>query len=306
MPKPCMSRQEFLRGALWAGAGLPLVFNEACGGSSAGGTRVSPPATDSGAPAAPSGSTSTDGPGGRVPDASPSVASDGATGAAPDGPSASTSTDGASPAKLDGSTPRGSDAAADGTAPGGPATVCTTTPPVPEGPFYKDEKLNRSDITDGRDGVRITYEFLVQDARCQPIAGAIVDIWQADRAGVYSDFPSQGSAGLTFLRGYQATDGMGRCRFTSIFPGWYSGRLTHLHGKLRIGAVTKTTTNFFFPKAVETEVYDSPLYRGRGQNNVTVARDIELRGDMARFNALTMQVTGTIDSGYVARFTFTG
>ncbi len=233
------------------------------------------------------------------------MVTDGAPAAASDGPSASQSADRASPAQVDGSSPKVSDAAADGTDPNDAATVCTTTPPVPEGPFYKDEKLNRSDITEGRDGVRITYEFFVQDARCQPIAGAIVDIWQADRAGVYSDFPSQGTAGLTFLRGYQQADSMGRCRFTSIFPGWYSGRLTHLHGKLRIGGVSKTTTNFFFPKTVETEVYDSQLYRGRGQNNVTVARDIELRGDVARFNALTMQVTGTVESGYVARFTFT-
>jgi protocatechuate 3,4-dioxygenase beta subunit len=190
--------------------------------------------------------------------------------------------------------------------PGASSPVCTTTAAVPEGPFYKDEQLNRSDITDGKDGVRITYEFLVIDSRCQPVSGAIVDIWQADRNGVYSDFASQGSLGEKFLRGYQVTDGSGRCRFTSIFPGWYAGRLTHLHGKLRVNGITNPTTNFFFPKAIETDVYNSPLYSGRGQNNTSVAQDVELRGDVTRYNALMMQVAGNVTNGYVATFTLTG
>lgn len=189
---------------------------------------------------------------------------------------------------------------------GSSSNLCTTTAAVPEGPYYKDEQLNRSDITGGKDGVRITSEFIVRDSRCQPLPGAIVDIWQADREGVYSDCASQSSLGQTFLRGYQVTDASGRCRFTSIFPGWYAGRLTHLHGKLKVNGVTNPTTNFFFPKSVETDVYNSPLYRARGQNSVTVAQDVELRGDVARFNALTMQVTGDVSSGYLATFTLTG
>lgn len=190
--------------------------------------------------------------------------------------------------------------------PGGSSTVCTTTAAVPEGPFYKDEQLNRSDITGGKTGVPITYEFLVRDARCQPLPNAIVDLWQADRAGSYSDFASAGTLGQTFLRGYQVTDGSGRCRFTSIFPGWYPGRITHLHGKLRVNGIVNPTTNLFFPKAIETDVYNSPLYSGRGQNSTTVAQDVELRGDTARFNALLMQVSGDITGGYTATFTLTG
>ena len=32
-----------------------------------------------------------------------------------------------------------------------------------------------------------------------------------------------------FLRGRQTTDADGLVKFTSIFPGWYSGRATHIH-----------------------------------------------------------------------------
>jgi protocatechuate 3,4-dioxygenase beta subunit len=35
--------------------------------------------------------------------------------------------------------------------------------------------------------------------------------------------------GVHFLRGRQTTDSAGVGTFTSIFPGWYSGRATHIH-----------------------------------------------------------------------------
>ncbi|MEO6290591.1 MAG: hypothetical protein ABIO76_11750, partial [Ginsengibacter sp.] len=65
------------------------------------------------------------------------------------------------------------------------------TPPVPIGPYYKDEKLNRVDITDNEKGVPIASIFIAQDKHCKPIANAIVDIWQCDSDGRYSDFKKE-------------------------------------------------------------------------------------------------------------------
>src|SRR5450432_1458246 len=65
------------------------------------------------------------------------------------------------------------------------------TPPVPEGPYYKDEKLNRIDITESKKGTPINYIFLVEDKNCLPIHDAIVDIWQCDADGAYSDFKAE-------------------------------------------------------------------------------------------------------------------
>lgn len=90
--------------------------------------------------------------------------------------------------------------------------------------------------------------------------------------------------------------------FKSIFPGWYRGRVTHLHGKLFLQDMERITTNYFFPKEVEMAVQASPLYAARGQSPTSVAQDAELRGDMARFDALTMTVTGDVASGYVASY----
>jgi protocatechuate 3,4-dioxygenase beta subunit len=204
--------------------------------------------------------------------------------------------------------PGGADAAIGDSGGGGgggfDAGACPTvdTPHVNVGPYYYDSMLNRSNITETKTGVPITFRFTVLDANCKPIAGAVVDVWHCDVAGVYSAYASQNTTGQLWLRGFQITDAHGQATFTSIFPGWYSGRLTHLHGKIFLNGVQKDTTNFFFPKTVETAVYNSPLYASRGQNSVTVAQDVELKGDTAAYNALMMTVTGDVTSGYVASY----
>jgi protocatechuate 3,4-dioxygenase beta subunit len=65
---------------------------------------------------------------------------------------------------------------------------CELTPEQTEGPYYIDAKLVRSDITEGKPGVALTLELVVQDPACQPIPGATVEIWQCDALGEYSGF----------------------------------------------------------------------------------------------------------------------
>lgn len=166
------------------------------------------------------------------------------------------------------------------------------TPPVPVGPYYKDEKLNRVDITEHKKGIPIEYIFKVEDKHCKPIEGAVVDIWQCDAEGHYSDFEAEKTINQTWLRGYQKTDAKGECRFTSIFPGWYPLRITHVHAKVHINNTNVLTTNFFFHKEMEDEIFKSPLYP-KGPNPITVAEDVELRvdKDTKRHDTLIMHVT---------------
>jgi len=177
------------------------------------------------------------------------------------------------------------------------------TPPVPEGPFYKDEKLNRIDITESKKGIPIDYIFLVEDKDCQPIQGAIVDIWQCDADGVYSDFKVENTINETWLRGYQKTGKDGTCKFTSVFPGWYTNRITHLHAKVHINGKDVLTTNFFFPKEIENEVYRNPLYP-KGPNPLPILQDYELKvdKDTTRHDTLVMDVTknnnGSLKASY--------
>ena len=57
------------------------------------------------------------------------------------------------------------------------------------GPFYFDPRQMRRDITEGRLGVPLRLHLTVVDAdRCEPIKGALVDVWHADAKGLYSGF----------------------------------------------------------------------------------------------------------------------
>jgi len=75
------------------------------------------------------------------------------------------------------------------------------------------------------------------------------------------------------LRGIQATGTDGKCAFTSIYPGWYRGRVTHIHCKVRLTSTTYVTSQFCFPDSVNTAVYQTPLYVAKGQNSLTNATD---------------------------------
>lgn len=60
---------------------------------------------------------------------------------------------------------------------------------MPEGPYFVDELLNRSDVRASKDGVRttLTINLFSADANCDPFSGATVDMWQCDAQGKYSD-----------------------------------------------------------------------------------------------------------------------
>ena len=59
----------------------------------------------------------------------------------------------------------------------------------------------------------------------------------------------------TYLRGAQATDANGVVRFTTIFPGWYPGRTTHIHGKVHLDRRTVLTTQLYFDDNLTEEIY---------------------------------------------------
>lgn len=75
---------------------------------------------------------------------------------------------------------------------------------------------------------------------CQVVPNAYVDIWSSNATGMYvgvQGYPGMGDpkdASIlkgTAMRGVQPTDSHGLATFTALFPGHYSGRATHIHGK---------------------------------------------------------------------------
>lgn len=185
------------------------------------------------------------------------------------------------------------------------AGVCELYPQQTEGPFYLDEKLLRKDITEGKSGVPLTLRLTVLGAgACTPIAGAVVDIWHNDAGGVYSGYPDQvgsvDTTGQKFLRGMQTTNAAGEVEFTTIYPGWYPGRTTHIHFKVHLGGGTLVTSQMYFPEEINEAVYRTPVYAARGQKDTSNAQD-----GIARGAGALLSVTGDATTGYVASLAIT-
>jgi protocatechuate 3,4-dioxygenase beta subunit len=76
------------------------------------------------------------------------------------------------------------------------AGSCVLAPEVGEGPFYFDPDLLRSDITDGQPGAPLEVSMqVVREGDCATLAGARVDLWQADAHGLYSGYQRQRGTG---------------------------------------------------------------------------------------------------------------
>ncbi|MGH2943153.1 MAG: intradiol ring-cleavage dioxygenase, partial [Solirubrobacteraceae bacterium] len=192
------------------------------------------------------------------------------------------------------------------------AGSCVLIPAKTEGPYFVDEKLNRSDIrTDPSDGTTqpgvplgLTMVVVRADASCAPVQGAVVDIWHADAGGRYSDIGSEGTSGRKYLRGLQATDANGRANFTTIFPGWYSGRAVHVHFKVRVFSGSSTTFEFnsqlFFDPATTNAIYATSAYSSRGTPNVANSADSIYGSDGAKLLvALSPNASGGYDGTFV-------
>ena len=102
-------------------------------------------------------------------------------------------------------------------------------------------------------------------------AGANVEIWHVDAAGNYSQYGTQ--AAQTYLRGIQTTNANGEVVFTTIYPGWYAGRATHIHVDVTMGGRSVKVTQIAFPEAVNSTVYGSGAYASRGRNPIANAAD---------------------------------
>lgn len=164
------------------------------------------------------------------------------------------------------------------------ATACTLTAEQEEGPFYVAVDDVREDIVLGQTGVPMELGITIINSRsCKPVRHAAVDIWQCNADGVYSDISSEDTVDQTYLRGVQFTDKHGRATFSTIFPGHYSGRTTHIHARIHTGARDAHgkltgghiahTGQMFPPDAVNAAVYKLSPYNTETATVVTHAED---------------------------------
>ena len=177
--------------------------------------------------------------------------------------------------------------------------ACAVTPTETAGPFPSLTDLFRSDIREGKAGTVLTLTLRVVNANssCSPVSGANVEIWHVDAAGNYSQYGSQ--TAQTYLRGIQTTNASGEVTFTTIYPGWYQGRATHIHAEVTIGGVSRKVTQIAFPESVNSTVYGTGAYASRGSNPMSNASDGIFRDSLA---SELVTPTGSPTGGYAATF----
>ncbi|MET1053916.1 MAG: intradiol ring-cleavage dioxygenase [Pedobacter sp.] len=208
--------------------------------------------------------------------------------------------------KSDGSAESTTTSGTPGTGASGSASGCNLAPTETEGPFPTKVPASyvRSDITNGRTGYALSIKITVgnSNSNCAAISGAIVDIWHCDAEGNYSEYGGSGMQStnyqtLHFLRGRQTTDANGLVSFTSIFPGWYSGRATHIHVHIYNASGTSLkVTQIAFPEVTGSAVLAVNGY-AKGMTGYTYnAKDNVFSDDTAGIEIAT--VTGSVTTGF--------
>ncbi|MET0355429.1 MAG: protocatechuate dioxygenase, partial [Cellvibrio sp.] len=195
---------------------------------------------------------------------------------------------------------------------GNTSASCTLIPTETIGPFPLSTLLNnsavlREAINEDKTGVPLTVKLKLVDVnnKCAPVSGYVY-IWHCDKDGFYSGYSENnnaGQAGKTYCRGVQYTDTNGLATFTTIYPGWYAGRITHIHFQVFLTTYSSTAkstaiSQLAFPAEVTKAVYNSSLYT-KGQNtSVTSFAADNVFSDGVTYQIAT--VSGNINEGYTA------
>lgn len=194
--------------------------------------------------------------------------------------------------------------------------------PVTEGPYWVSDAAsgyNRSDIRSNLDGsstqsgVPFNLVLYCYDRKnsCAAMQNVQVDIWHCNSAGIYSGVKNSTNGGgadytsQSWLRGYQLTDSTGMVAFTTIVPGWYNGRTTHIHIRFRStydsssSGSTNTAQLFFDQTFIDTLDTTVSPYSSLGKNSVTNAGDSIYNSEGG---TTILSLSGSATSGYTATF----
>jgi protocatechuate 3,4-dioxygenase beta subunit len=139
-----------------------------------------------------------------------------------------------------------------------------------EGPFFTPDSPERASLLEaGVEGTRLVVAGTVLATDCSPVAGALLDFWQADAEGVYDNEGYR-------LRGHQFADEDGRYRLETVVPGLYTGRTRHIHVKVQAPGDPVLTTQLYFR--------DEPGNTGDGLFDPALLLDLGAAGGRGRFD----------------------
>lgn len=177
------------------------------------------------------------------------------------------------------------------------------------GVVRSDIRSSFAGLSGTADGILLNLELtLVSASTCAPLADYAVYLWHCDRAGNYSLY-SSGVTNQNWLRGVQAADANGVVKFTTIYPGCYSGRWPHIHFEVYTSLAAATavsskiaTSQIAMPLASNNLVYATSPYSSSAtnQSRITLATD-GVFSDGASLELAT--VTGDTTNGVKALLT---
>lgn len=145
--------------------------------------------------------------------------------------------------------------------------TCLLSPEQTEGPYPTVTQIERRDIREALVGHPLRLGLQVVDEACEPVPGAVVEIWHCDTDGDYSAYSDGGTdddagEGTTFLRGSQTANDDGIVEFITNYPGWYRGRAVHIHTKVHLDDSTVLTSQIFFDDDLNSEIFTESPYQG--------------------------------------------
>ncbi|KAE8383914.1 Intradiol ring-cleavage dioxygenase [Aspergillus bertholletiae] len=187
--------------------------------------------------------------------------------------------------------------------------TCVLSPEITAGPYYWPfSQTLRQDITEDQQGLPLWLDIGVIDmATCEPLEGAMVDLWHCNATGSYSSFTKLspniafpellsemgknitdfevGTTDIhtdsqTWLRGMWPTDKHGMVEMKTIFPGFYTLRAIHIHVQVHTNWTTRrngtlmfentvSTGQLYFDEALEGQVMSLEPYSSHTQINRT-------------------------------------
>ena len=171
----------------------------------------------------------------------------------------------------------------------------TKTPPQTSGPFYPvvDQVDTDADLimvtgsSAGAKGKIVIIEGIVTDQTCSPVAGALVEIWQACESGRYNHPSDTNTAALDpnfQYWGKAVSDNQGRYRFRTVVPGAYPAdtgwvRPPHIHFKIaRLGYMELITQMYFTGESLNAK--DLILQRLKKSDQAKVIVEFKKVGDV--------------------------
>lgn len=161
------------------------------------------------------------------------------------------------------------------------------------------------------DGIPLDLTMLIYNVSQRTgrrLAGAEVSLWAADALGSYSAVRAEreDTTGQVWLRGVAITNQAGQVTWKTIVPGWYRGRVMHLHYRVRWPGARQSyavTSQLFFPDDLQTLLQAQQPYSSNQLLQTTFGEDDVFAGVPAKTRrSMILELDGSVEAGYKTTF----